>query len=428
MDFALLQMDKMPPAKYRPYWAGWTLDQSILNEVFSVHHPSGDVKKVSISQGAPTKVTYDISSPEGVPFLPNVHWLIARWAKGTTEQGSSGSGLFTKDQLLIGSLSGGRAYCGNSVEDYFSRFHEAWKKNGNADAQLAHWIDSKGTGVNQLGGFDYYNNSTVRLSAKAKDDGIEVKYDNQFKGSWSGHNARGYTAFANYYYDISKATLEGIYLMPAISDRASTQTVNVKVWDGSTGEPGSVLWYKDNIAISSLPAAKEALINMEPALILTKPFFVGVELNYINPVDTFALYQLAAPSALLNPSNRAYIRNNTGEWSGFNQLHSSASRGAYWIDLLIKDGDITTDTGDVDVTDHYLKILNNPVLNGGISFETNIENLKLAEIYAVNGHLAKQTTINSSNRISVRGLAPGLYIVKFTSLKQSIVKRVIIAQ
>ncbi len=428
MDFALLEMSKVPPSEYRPYWAGWTLETQIQDEVFSIHHPYGDVKKIAISQNKPIEASYNASSPEGVPFLADVHWLIDRWAKGTTEGGSSGSGLFTKEQLLIGLLSGGRAYCGEPIEDYYARFNSAWNKNTEASEQLAFWLDPKGTNVTRLNGFDLNDGTTVRFSLKKKEDGILIMGDNQFNGSWSGHNDRKYEAYANYYYDINKASIKGIYLVSGKSVKNSAQTINVKVWDGATGQPGNVLWSKENISIGSLPLNKEVLIEPDTELNMTKPFFVGVELNYTNSVDTFALYQVDAYDAILDTFNRAYIRDHTGIWNSFEKLYPSGKKGAYWIDLLLKDGDITTDTGNVDITDNYLKIVKNPVRNGELVYKTNIEGLKFVEIYAINGRKLRQIPTSNSNRISVSGLPSGLYLVKFTSPEEAIVKRVVIVQ
>ena len=427
MDFALLEMNKTPPETYRPYWAGWKRDQIISGPVYSIHHPQGDVKKVAVSNNAPIATSFTNPEPGGVEFLKEIHWQIELWDKGTTEGGSSGSGLFS-DKYFIGSLSGGEAYCGNSVNDYYARFNEAWSRNASDAEQLAKWLDPQGSNAEQLSGFDLYEGSTVRYSPKEKDDAIQVVYDDQFKGSWSGHNERGYEAYANYYYDVNRASLEGIYFVPAKSVPYSTQTINVKVWDGFSGEPGAVLWSKENVAIGSLSGNREALVSIEPALNINNRFFVGVEINYINPVDTFSLYQITMPNSTLNPANRAYIRDNSGLWNGFDKLHSTNEKGAYWIDLLLKDADFTTDTGDIEVVDKYLKILINPITNGEIRYNTNIENLNKAEIFAINGSKVKQTLLNGTNKVEVHGLPSGLYLVKFSSSKETIVKRVVIVQ
>ena len=45
-----------------------------------------------------------------------------QWSKGTTEGGSSGSGLIRSNGYLIGVLTGGSASCSNQTgSDYFGR-------------------------------------------------------------------------------------------------------------------------------------------------------------------------------------------------------------------------------------------------------------------------------------------------------------------
>jgi len=54
------------------------------------------------------------------------HYAIG-WAKGTTEGGSSGSGLFNSQEQLVGTLTGGNAMCGGSGgSSVYGRFDKAF--------------------------------------------------------------------------------------------------------------------------------------------------------------------------------------------------------------------------------------------------------------------------------------------------------------
>ena len=49
IDFALVELSVVPPQNYEPIYAGW--DRSLpdlVKNVTCIHHPSGDVKKISI--------------------------------------------------------------------------------------------------------------------------------------------------------------------------------------------------------------------------------------------------------------------------------------------------------------------------------------------------------------------------------------------
>ena len=114
-DAMLLRLNGTPPAGSE--YAGWS--SALLassSNIIGIHHPRGDAKKVSSGQ----QVTRDV-------YLTTVAWL-----SGTTEGGSSGSGLFTADgdgYHLRGGLYGGSASCANTGtvadtdnRDYYSRF------------------------------------------------------------------------------------------------------------------------------------------------------------------------------------------------------------------------------------------------------------------------------------------------------------------
>jgi hypothetical protein len=54
---------------------------------------------------------------------PGDHWRIVDWNVGTTEPGSSGSGLWDENHRIIGQLHGGGAACGNDESDWYGAFH-----------------------------------------------------------------------------------------------------------------------------------------------------------------------------------------------------------------------------------------------------------------------------------------------------------------
>jgi hypothetical protein len=110
----LLRLNNSAPSF--AYFAGWNA-APIANgsSVMAIHHPRGDSKKVSAGQSIATDASQ----------------TTVGWLNGTTEGGSSGSGLFTlgpRGYVLRGGLFGGNAACGNSGSlsntqnrDFYSR-------------------------------------------------------------------------------------------------------------------------------------------------------------------------------------------------------------------------------------------------------------------------------------------------------------------
>jgi len=118
-DVALVRLaDRAPDGAW---FAGW--DETALpagSPLVAIHHPAGDLKKVAMGTTlAPT------ASSSGASYST------VTWLSGTTEPGSSGSGLFTLqggEYVLRGGLKGGSASCTNtgrpedpSNRDYYSR-------------------------------------------------------------------------------------------------------------------------------------------------------------------------------------------------------------------------------------------------------------------------------------------------------------------
>jgi len=143
-DFALLELSSTPPANYNVFYAGWDHSTNISSSQVAIHHPSGDLKKISFDTDAPTMSTYSSA----------LCWRIGDWDDGTTEGGSSGSPLFNQDGNIIGQLYGGSASCTSITNDFYGRFDISWDNGSGPTDELQSWLDSCNTGVEVLAGYD----------------------------------------------------------------------------------------------------------------------------------------------------------------------------------------------------------------------------------------------------------------------------------
>jgi hypothetical protein len=160
LDFSLLELSTSPASNLNVYYAGWSRSASPPAQTVCIHHPSGDIKKITIDNDSPVIGNY------GSGFVENSHWNILEWELGTTEGGSSGSPLFDQNHRIVGDLTGGNANCTNNVNDYFSRFDMSWDYYPEANRQLKAWLDPLNQGVQFLDG--YNNTPTLGLDAKIK--------------------------------------------------------------------------------------------------------------------------------------------------------------------------------------------------------------------------------------------------------------------
>lgn len=148
-DFILYELSSVPPASYQVYYAGWSAVASPAEYATCIHHPSGDVKKISIAQGAVISDTYNNTGT-----VEN-HWRVKRWEYGTTESGSSGSPLFNERQRVVGQLQGGTASCSVvNGSDFYGKFSTSWNAVSDSSQNLSHWLDPINSSQLEIDGLD----------------------------------------------------------------------------------------------------------------------------------------------------------------------------------------------------------------------------------------------------------------------------------
>lgn len=155
-DFHLVRLSSVPPLSYNVFYAGWNADNVPSNQSTGIHHPAGDVKKISHDADPVVESGFYATGID--------HWQVLDWNSGTTEGGSSGSPLFDQNHRIVGQLHGGDAACGNDAFDYYGKFSFSWNTNADTLKQLKHWLDPTNTGVTQINGFDP-NGSAISLDA-----------------------------------------------------------------------------------------------------------------------------------------------------------------------------------------------------------------------------------------------------------------------
>jgi len=139
-DTSFMQLNNTPPAGavYAGWFAGAT--PSIGTSATGLHHPKGDWLK--ISNGAIDDYINCTAPDSSGSFSCSAasastgRFYDVLWTSGGTEPGSSGSGLFRSDGLLIGQLYGGSGTCSAPGDDIYGRFDVAY------NASLKNWLSS----------------------------------------------------------------------------------------------------------------------------------------------------------------------------------------------------------------------------------------------------------------------------------------------
>ncbi|HET8880566.1 MAG TPA: GlyGly-CTERM sorting domain-containing protein, partial [Solimonas sp.] len=159
-DYTLFELAGRPPSGFDAYYDGWDVRGNVPASGAVIHHPSGDDKKISTYTQGAQKVDDVRITGGGLLGLGgfSVNTWGVNWASGTTEQGSSGSGLLDQNRRIVGTLSGGSGGCSgasnNGATDYFARLDQAWTATSITGVTLKAALDPGNTGKSVLDGRD----------------------------------------------------------------------------------------------------------------------------------------------------------------------------------------------------------------------------------------------------------------------------------
>ncbi len=156
-DFQLVELSQTPSAAWRPFYNGWDRAETVADGGVSIHHPSGDAKKISTYTGSLSSATPNI---DGSVMATNSTWRVT-WTQtanghGVTEGGSSGSPILNSAGLVVGTLSGGSSSCSSlNSPDYYGKFNYHWSSNGTTNIKkLQPWLDPSNSNTSTLPGYD----------------------------------------------------------------------------------------------------------------------------------------------------------------------------------------------------------------------------------------------------------------------------------
>jgi PKD repeat protein len=256
-DVTLLQLNSPPPASANAYFNGWDIGTSAFADAIVIHQPEGDAKRISFAAGTVT-LDDDATVDDGNEGIH--HWRVDHYSRGTTEGGSSGSGLLDLNHHLRGVLSAGAADCSDpDGEDYYGRLDTAWQGGGTSETRLRDWLDPTSSGATQLDGVTSCPAPTVALTVAnlgASTTSIHVGDKIQFTATASGGSAPYHYAFDVDGDGIADSTDPSQSTLPVVYPGAYSGNVSVAVTDsaGCTGSATRALIVQaPQLAQASLP-------------------------------------------------------------------------------------------------------------------------------------------------------------------------------
>ena len=331
LDFALLKLNEYPPLVYKPFFVGWDARPDQPTNGYCIHHPEGDVKKISVDNHPL------ITDNFGEGFDTMSHWKVLRWDVGATEGGSSGSPIFNNQHRLFGTLTGGSANCTDPVNDYYTKFSLSWDKYPDTVNQLKYWLDPGKRGNLFINGFDPYN---VNLGVCdtfwniSQNESIALSNDNLNWGWISGQNSGGANQFAEKFTNKDSINIPGVFLNVAKAYSSNPfSTITIKIWKGDAYPTTEI--YSKQVYIKKFSENAINFIGFDTIIVTAGNFFIGYEVNYDSPSDTFAVYHAANRG--VNGVSTMYVHDN-GSWRNVDSVSSPALYTSLSIGLVGCDG------------------------------------------------------------------------------------------
>lgn len=220
-DGLLVKLKSAIPDYYGVYYAGWNRQAEFGERHIGLHHPNGDVMKVSTSIEKPTVFTYkDKKTKGGEDAFLKVVYSATENGHGVTEGGSSGSPLFDDEGLIVGTLTGGASTCAFPLaSNVYGRMAYHWDKYPAEGKSLALALDPKGNGTAKKLQGRYKTASSATIVRPIESLQIKQTYSEEQQKvlfSWSNpslpHDTKGWKL-----YIYKEEILEPVAILPLSS-------------------------------------------------------------------------------------------------------------------------------------------------------------------------------------------------------------------
>ncbi|HET6243775.1 MAG: T9SS type A sorting domain-containing protein [Bacteroidetes bacterium] len=208
-DFALIELNDRPPGNFNTYFNGFDNSDDRPNSGVGIHHPNGDIKKISFYEKKLDRTKYLQTW-----FLNGVSgtkaWRV-EWESGVTARGSSGSPIYDASGRVIGQLWGGWSFCGDDSDepDYYGRFAASWDEGSSSTSRLRDWLSPNST-------------SNLWISAMGGDEPCRVSWN--FSNTNDLHTSANVNAITNPS-NAGTRTYNGVYEATTTIEAANNVTV-----------------------------------------------------------------------------------------------------------------------------------------------------------------------------------------------------------
>ncbi len=315
-DFSLVELHQFPPIHFKPYLAGWDISGTAPSSAFTLHHPEGDMMKVSLTGRAPVVNSYPVPG-----FAASAFWRVMLWDSGSTEPGSSGAPLFDPAGLIRGTLTGGSATCANPRNDYFARVSMMFDHGDSESSRLRPWLDPLSIGATRTGGRNPYqanlSQSDTLGGITTGEGGMMSSYLLPGWGLSTGHNSDSLVSYAEYIPFAGSGELIWLRVrVAAAAPLSHADSIRFYLWHDSD-TPGNVITSR-RLRVSEVISGHETELDFGGPVALSGPFYAGYRIYYRESLHQHQPLFGVTHSApyLYPPLNSAFFSDGTS-WKPF---------------------------------------------------------------------------------------------------------------
>jgi lysyl endopeptidase len=416
IDFSLVRLNEFPPFTYKPYFAGWDISGTVPLRTATIHHPKGDVKKITTDLDPPVTGTF-------TGYLSNGFWRIIQWDSGTTEGGSSGAPLLDENHRVVGILTGGFATCGRSMDDYFAKLKVMCDVSSVTGKQLITCIDPAVSGLKKIDGRDPYAPNLITVDTLTNilpGEQVEITpYPPTGYGYSTGYNSDSLVMYAEYFRNpAGKDVSEVIINLAKVNVVSSLDSAKVFIFsDGQ--EPGNVI-ASQKIFLDEAKDQYRLNVDFKNVVTLETNFYAGWKIWYkMAASDENRQFAVFHSPDRINPDNNTAWFNDGITWRRFTEHPFSPMAASLDVQVVLI-GNAVADiiVAPADNPPDFI-IYPNPASDRLIvSSERAFREIRL-NIFDQGGRRVKYEKISNEFPgniiIDISALKPGIYYVSLAS-------------
>lgn len=426
-DFCLVELSTIPPINSGINYAGWSRSTAGILQTTIIHHPKGDVMKI----------TKDINSPTFGNFIGAQCWHLMV-DNGTTESGSSGSPYFDLNHRIIGQHYGiddaNLPTC-QQVSKYGGRFDLSWSGGGTNDTRLSNWLDPNNTNL--------VTTNTTNI-ANLTPSIFSISGDYSFCTTSNPYTIPGLPAGAIVTWSVSPAGIVNI------NTPSSTQTTLTKIGNGNVTLTATILScgssYTATKIVGSGGSDMTNVVAVKPGYGVaciggSSPNFFAIS----NPGGSTSVIEIENVSGCLlyppgSPSGSPVAMVNTAAFyiqqtSAMPTIRVRIGNSCGWSDWKYI-------TIPVCAVGQFFRVAPNPATDivtiqpladnaskATVAGNTVIPSIRMIKLYDNTGNLKKQWSFGAGKRqaqINVSGLRTGIYTVEISDGKNTDRQKLII--